>query len=336
MKHLASLNVHRILNYMFMCISHCFCLFAALVFLAGCIRCESAVAVGLCRIWGCCVGAFANMRRRNVDPAGSQPRTRRRCSSQFPDGPETLEEAMDWPRYIIDSLRQGEDGSQDGSLLTRVLMNLQQQNVVVTDYSGWECPQWGVHEMKIAFEEILKWEKAMLSQSFTFARACDFGPTQNRVLVAISNQCHGSNLCVHSNMIDRLPRKARRHIKRELPPPGAWVEARRAAYAELAQWLLDNRKWVFPADAKAGCSVHGKECFANGIMWVPELQRDAPDRPSVWNIAGLTCHAWSAEGKGEGLAHESALYHGIWHAERIALAEALQEDGLQTKTNKQK
>jgi len=268
------------------------------------------------------------MRRKIVVPAEFQRRTRIRRTEVFPSGPGTLEEAMDWPRSIIDALLQGADGSADESLLMRVQMNLRQRNVVVTDYSGWDCPQWCFHAMIAAFRNHLQWEPSMLSEAFNFARACDFGPVQNRVLTAISHQHHKSSMCVHANMIHRLPRKARRHIERELPPPDASVDTRRDAYSAIALWLLENRQWVFPADAKAECSTHGKQCFANGIMWVPEDQRESPDRPSIWNISGLTCHAWSAEGKGEGLAHESALYHGIWHAERIALAEASQEDGF--------
>ena len=106
------------------------------------------------------------------------------------------------------------------------------------------------------------------------------------------------------------------------------MDKRRQAFVELHQWLLDSRAWVFPTDSRAPCTVHGGKCYANGIMRIPEEQRSGPARPSVWNIAGVTCHAWSAEGKGEGLAHPSALYHGVWHAERGIRAERLEEDGF--------
>ena len=143
-------------------------------------------------------------------------------------------------------MRKGEDGSPDDSLLMRVQSNLRRRNIVVADYSGWECPQWVLQAMPAAFKSELELETSMLENSFTFARACDFGPTQNRVLTAISHQHHGSTLCVHCNMIDRLPRKARQYIKGALPRKDASVEARRAAHLEIGRWQLDNRKWVFP------------------------------------------------------------------------------------------
>ena len=45
----------------------------------------------------------------------------------------------------------------------------------------------------------------------------------------------------------------------------------------------------------------------NGWMKVPEPLRDSEERPSIWSITGIMCHAWSAEGNQEGLAHPSAV-----------------------------
>ena len=236
---------------------------------------------------------------------------------------------MNWPEYIIDCLRRGANGLLDDSVLMRLQNTLRRQNIVVTDYSGWDCPQWSMDAMLRAFKIVLGWDECMLDAAFIFARSCDFSPTQNRVLVAISHELHGSKSCVHSNMIDRLPRKARRYIQSALPQDDWTNPQKQDAYLAIGAWLLENRRWIFPRRAAAECSVHGKECFANGIMWVEEEeQRDSPDRPSVWNVSGLTCHAWSAEGKGEGMAHPSALYHVIWHAERIFRAECEEEDGF--------
>ena len=44
------------------------------------------------------------------------------------------------------------------------------------------------------------------------------------------------------------------------------------------------------------------------------------------NTAGVTCHAWSAEGKGEGVAHESEVPLGIWLAETVFLFEKQMQD----------
>lgn len=44
------------------------------------------------------------------------------------------------------------------------------------------------------------------------------------------------------------------------------------------------------------------------------------------NTAGVTCHAWSAEGKGEGAAHESEVPLGIWLAETVFLFEKEAQD----------
>ena len=42
--------------------------------------------------------------------------------------------------------------------------------------------------------------------------------------------------------------------------------------------------------------------------------------------AGVTCHAWSAEGSAEGCAHESEVPLGIWIAERVHRFEECLED----------
>ena len=133
---------------------------------------------------------------------------------------------------------------------------------------------------------------------------------------------------VQGNMLGRLPKKAQNYIASSKPDPEAPVEIRAAAHRELHEWLMANRSWVFPVDAQAPCTVHGRRCYMNGWMKVPEPLRDSEERPSIWNIAGITCHAWSAEGNQEGLAHPSAVYHSVWHCERVHRAEQMQEDGF--------
>ena len=44
------------------------------------------------------------------------------------------------------------------------------------------------------------------------------------------------------------------------------------------------------------------------------------------NVAGVTCHAYSAEGKNEGPGHESEIPLGVWLAERAFLFEKGAED----------
>lgn len=45
---------------------------------------------------------------------------------------------------------------------------------------------------------------------------------------------------------------------------------------------------------------------------------------SMW--AGVTCHAWSAEGSNEGQAHDSEIPLAVWMAERLHMFETLKED----------
>ena len=44
------------------------------------------------------------------------------------------------------------------------------------------------------------------------------------------------------------------------------------------------------------------------------------------NVAGVTCHAWSAEGLNEGSAHESEIPLAVWLAERVSMFESKSED----------
>ena len=48
--------------------------------------------------------------------------------------------------------------------------------------------------------------------------------------------------------------------------------------------------------------------------------------PLVVNCAGVSCVAWSSEGKKEKGAHMSEVAHHIWHTERTVLAERGEED----------
>lgn len=41
------------------------------------------------------------------------------------------------------------------------------------------------------------------------------------------------------------------------------------------------------------------------------------------NVAGVTCHAWSAEGSNEGQAHDSEIPLAVWMAERLHMFETL-------------
>ena len=66
------------------------------------------------------------------------------------------------PKYIVDCMRKGEDGSPDDTLIMRVQSNLRQRNIVVTDYSRWEC--WGLEAMLAAFKSELEWESSMLEE----------------------------------------------------------------------------------------------------------------------------------------------------------------------------
>ena len=242
-------------------------------------------------------------RRRPRSGDGLEAPGRRRKIAARREGPGTLLDAMAWPADITNALRYSPEGEADDTYLLRLQNNCQQQNIIITDYSGWECPYWGMSAMTAEWEARLGWDSDMLADAFQFVRSCDYGQVQGRVLNAMSHHCHASQCCVQGDMLARLPKKAQNYIASSRPDPEALVEIRAAAHRELHEWLMANRSWVYPVDAQAPCTVHGRRCYMNGWMKVPEPLRDSEERPSIWNIAGITCHAWSAEGNQEGLAH---------------------------------
>ena len=252
---------------------------------------------------------------------------------------DSLETLMLWPCRVLDglcpSLAAGGEGcasheleDEERELRMKFLFMLGLD--FNSDYSGWECPRWSMAALGQALIVRWGWTSELVTTGIRFLRSCDNGSIQREVLTAIGTDLDHGSSCSTGNMLHRLPKLARRYIRRAMPAEDAPGENKLEAHSHIHAWLLENRRWVFPRNAKARCSVHNRKCYVHSIM-MQDIGTSSVSarrgRRLILNTAGVTCHAWSAEGKSEGDIHGSAVFNSIWQVERIALAEDLSEDG---------
>ena len=107
------------------------------------------------------------------------------------------------------------------------------------------------------------------------------------------------------------------------------VDARRAKYAAIHDWIMDNKGSLYCGGRTAERIVHNGPCPVFGRVAAQLAEEHGPwdeSRPLFLNSAGTICKDWSAVGKREGLAGKSERTHSIWLGERSAAAEAGVED----------
>ena len=249
-------------------------------------------------------------------------------------GPRSLHDFCEWPHAALRHLLQTEDGSR-GERFERLKLNLQRGLLMYSDYSGLA----GEHECMFGIRKALQMYEPLAehASAVQFCRFSDTGATQQQVLQAISSFNH------------RLPAEARFLLDAMLPTEKVTKDELVKAYGSMQQYLMENRAWLFPMDAKSTCCVHGKECFvfpqcASETATATVLKRRrtksrGDDIPRVCsgapcanagrlriNLAGTTCCGWSSAGKKLQFADVSERPHGIWLAERRHRGELCQED----------
>ena len=266
-------------------------------------------------------------------------------------GPRTLNDFCSWPQTVLSSLLQKQDGSE-GERLHRLRNNLQLGLVMYTDYSGLAGEHEALSQMVAAMlmqDGLAPHAKAAV-QHFRF---CDHGVLQKKVLCAIS-ALHSHKVCVMSDLNDRLAPVACTLLDSMIPKGKVPKEQITEAYGSLLQYLIDNREWLYPANALSYCEVHQGQCPLFPERVIPgmplrpfkrlkskarlDVEGEASDMEEGSasgvdqseklhiNMAGTTCCGRSAARKSLHFADPSERPHAIWLVERMRRGETGQED----------
>ena len=128
-----------------------------------------------------------------------------------------------------------------------------------------------------------------------------------RSSVTFAKDIDAGSSCVFDNIFDRMPVVAKTFVDRMMPGDDWSTSDKEDAFCCISEWLMDNRDWVFPENAKCWCNIHKQECpvFFGDAVWSvldPEDEIEDSDsfssevRPLSIALAGVTCKAWSAAG----------------------------------------
>eukprot|EP00435_Cladocopium_sp_Y103_P067844 s676_g30.t1 len=240
-------------------------------------------------------------------------------SHNFPPGLRTPEELFSWPLDVIQSLCNDPGDEMSMRLQHRLLCGI----ALNTDYSGLDCPREALEMGMQALQHHLKTEPPRVP--VWVGRTCDKGAIQKKLQVEYSLCCEDGNRCHFEDILDRLPPEGRDWINAATPDKSLSREQRAEAFKTIREWVMDNRSWLFPADATSFCTVHRRQCRVHPQDAADSGVAVENQRLRV-NVAGVTCHAWSFEGLGEGEAHESEIPLAVWTAERVVRFERKEED----------
>ena len=276
-------------------------------------------------------------------PSMQRPRSwhhqRAARADRWPSGPGSFSELMDWPTSVVKGLfSSGAD--EDAEMQLRLEHNLRCGVSLYTDYSGMDCPRWAMEACVVALQRKMGWD---LTDCVEFRRSCDNGSLPHSVLVSVAKTLDDSKSCVFSDLADRLPETAQAWVKAASPDDTVSRSEKEYAYKEIANWLHENRSWIFTDKAESWCSVHNQMCLVFASDSKKRLRHESCENDSQadqvetgndydehfstrryllrGSIAGVTCVGWTAEGSGEGLAHSSELPHAIWLQERFCAAQ---------------
>lgn len=194
---------------------------------------------------------------------------------------------------------------------------------LTTEYSGMDCPVEALVQLEKAMHKILGRPMDDPRSRFTFQSACDNDELAQSVFLDLI-QRRGGQSCLFGDISDRLPWQFRKGLLAKEQKEDASMNEAKAAYANIAETLMDNRKWLFGPQAESGCLVHERQFL------VPRQMRLASGSclaaPLSLNVAGTICVGWSAAGGRAGFSHPSELPHAVWLAQRIAREEDATED----------
>ena len=270
-------------------------------------------------------------------------------------GPWNGEELDDWHCTLITDLLGG-----DEEAALRLRTNLLGKLQFYTDYSGVDAPRLAMEQALLGCEAFFGHS---FGGCVCFSRSCDIGRVQTEVLVRASKELHNSEQCHFGCIVSRLPSFAQDWVKSAMPPEDAPKEVKESAMIDIQRYLDSHSELCFGRGLKCKCFVHGKNCpvwpgeecqsavgparpaiegggegHAAGVDQLlegcpgfleeegDELLSSAAAPPLRINVAGVTCVAYSAEGKQERGAHKSELPHSIWASERRQWAQDGRED----------
>ena len=242
----------------------------------------------------------------------------------WPAGPETSEQLMNWPLAVVTGLQKNTEHAAGEELVARLKGNLLRTMAWVTDYSGMDCVRESMETVVNACRTHLGW--CYDKPPVEFLRSCDNGEIQTHLLTSIAAAEYGGRPCHFMDLKSRLPQPAQDYLAAAMPDKKASAKVREEAFQHVSQWVADNQSWLYPPDATCHCKVHDKDC----PVW-PRRADEAEgegreNRPLRINAAGVSCQGWSREGLGLPKAHFSEVAHAIWLNERKVVMSRDMED----------
>lgn len=267
---------------------------------------------------------------------------RRKLAQVLPAGPTSLQDLARWPLDMIQSLSsQGND--DDAEVLLRLETVVKQGILLATDYSGMDCPREAMEKGMQSCNMLFGWP---VDRALVCARSCDCDRVASQLLVEMSEKFDCSDSCVFSDILDRLPEVARSRMLAGVAADDAPRLDKTAAFADLAQWLDDNRAWCFDPTLTCSCLVHKKNCNVVPSQALDQAtdhtafgmasdgdgagsSGDSISSPTFRlriNCAGVSCLPWTQEGSGEGDSSACEMAHMVWLSERKCRAEQGLED----------
>lgn len=243
-------------------------------------------------------------------------------------GPVSSSELFEWPASIARSLvRSG--SPEDEEMRLRLRGVLSTGVLMYTDYSGIDAPRFATEYAMRGLEEELGMKFA--SSPIKSLRTCDHGQLQTEFLIEISRGLDDSKSCHFRDLMDRLPPMAQQRLNASTPHSGASKLEKEQAFKDIKKWLHDNREIAYPESATSWCCVHDKPCpvrleRCHVFEKTEEQQESSLFKPLRVNVAGVTCVAWSSQGRQERGGHSSEMAHHIWSTERFRFMETGFED----------
>lgn len=266
--------------------------------------------------------------------------------------PRSFADLLDWPSWALRRLTApGGPASNDRKL--RLHEILKRGVIVNSDYSGMSGEREILQHLGSAFKKEYGWPWA--ADYFKMHRVCDIGPLQQQVLAWTARELEKSQTCIFQDMNDRLPKHVQALLDAAMPTETDGLFTAASAYDEMFGWLRRERATLFNANTVSPCILHGKLCSAYG-PWrdvdvgtkqppqkKPRLHVSDNDEDSSGEndclsndcgssdelriaFGGTTCKGWAAAGVQKRFADPSERAHSIFTCERMALAEAEQED----------
>ena len=282
---------------------------------------------------------------------------RRDSSFMERQGPETLQELMQWDFRYANILAN----SRKISLLKE---NLSRGLLVGTDFSGYDAPRECMRVMMSALTSVLKVPLAAAK----VVRSCDWSKPQQQCLMLQSENMDDGAACVFQNVLDRLPEEHRAWVREAGPDKTMEVTEAKQANENVELFLEQSWSAMFSPGSKSYCCQHNQCCPVHVLpafraqvegqsnvspprkvkknATCPWWQKKMPlshemgltnpgSEPIVFNVSGLVCTDYTPLGKRRGLqgAGLTEPMHAVWKTERQWLAENGFEDWFFTENS---